>query len=179
MLDRLLLELLDHVLELLPLSTTLQSAQERQEALFSCAVVSKKVSDRAVPLLQRDALLNTRSQKDGFARRLEDTSFAKRVRSLQVDYDDAEPAMANEQLVSLTSRLPELRCFSWKGLYTAEFNLVNLQENLPSASFPYLLYSSVHLLLLRRTRHPLPSVPPPLRPSLDFSPSFTRVALPP
>jgi hypothetical protein len=62
MLDKLPLELLDHVLELLPPPSTIKGARERTKTLLSCCLVSKRVYERALPVLWRDIRLESEEQ---------------------------------------------------------------------------------------------------------------------
>jgi hypothetical protein len=59
MLDKLPLELLDHVLDHLPPPWTTKSARERTETLLSCCLVSKRVYERSLPVLWRDIRLES------------------------------------------------------------------------------------------------------------------------
>jgi hypothetical protein len=62
MLDQLPLELLDHILDLLPSPSTADGARERTDTLIVCCFVSKRVYERTLPVLWRDIRLESEEQ---------------------------------------------------------------------------------------------------------------------
>jgi hypothetical protein len=118
MLDRLPLEILDHVLDLLPPSNNLQDARDRRKALHSCTLVSKKVSERAGRLLIRDVFLSDGKRAKQLETRLQDdrtlASAIVYVRSL--DGDLLFP-LSSAQMSSLLGFLSSVRLFSWNRAY--------------------------------------------------------------
>jgi hypothetical protein len=110
MLDRLPLELLDHVLDLLPLPSTPVSASERSRALYTCCLVSKRVSERAFPLLRRDLPLQTATEFFSFVAHLDSSDGAtwrRTIRSLQVRWGFYQSHRYS--ILGVLERFPQLR----------------------------------------------------------------------
>jgi hypothetical protein len=96
MLDKLPLELLDHVLDLLPPSSTDKGARERTDTLLACCLVSKRVYERALPVLWRAIRLESEEQVSELLALVEAESekdLTSGVRSLVVTEDDEEYLM--------------------------------------------------------------------------------------
>jgi hypothetical protein len=109
MLDRLPLELLDHVLDLLPLPSTPVSASERSRALYTCCLVSKRVSERAFPLLRRDLPLQTSTESFSFVANLDSgdgATWRRAIRSLQIRWGSPH---TQHTIFSVLERFPQLR----------------------------------------------------------------------
>jgi hypothetical protein len=166
MLDKLPLELLDHVLDLLPPPSTFGGARERTDTLTACCLVSKRVYERSLPVLWREIRLDGLATFNLFVSRLETEptgKFPVSTRTLRVNVrygdeegpgweDDTESRVAN-QAVALLNYVPHLT-----QLYLAfdgELDLCQLASSLPSA-FSLLLGSFSANISFRR-----PSIAPP------------------
>jgi hypothetical protein len=98
MLDKLPLELLDHVLDLLPRPSTREGAHERTDALLSCCLVSKRVYERSLPVLWRNIRLKSEAQASALLAVTAETApqhLAASVRTLHIeDVEDEDEELS-------------------------------------------------------------------------------------
>jgi hypothetical protein len=142
MLDKLPLELLDHVLDLLPPPSTVKSARERADTLLACCLVSKRVSERSMPVLWRHLRLQTTKSFEDFAARvagqaavpLRHAPKSLRMECEKEDEDETiQPLLA--RVFNVLGSLPALRDL-YLDIGGEEVDLKALQQAVPSTSLP-------------------------------------------
>jgi hypothetical protein len=134
MLDKLPLELFDHVLDLLPPSSTDQGARGRTDALLSCCLVSKRVYERSLPVLWRNLHVNSEEQYCELLRRVElevsdDSKSFVRSLSAEVESKD-DMRFSSEDAVYLARKFCGLKALKVTG--TGTVDLQELATSLPS-----------------------------------------------
>lgn len=127
MLDKLPLELLDQVLDELPSSSTSKGARERTDPLLSLCLVSKRIYERALPVLWRDISRETGSSMKRLVDRLQIMPHLGR-NTHSIDVEDAvrgQEAAARSFPKQFAAALPlfparKSNCMSVDGLYGLE-----------------------------------------------------------
>jgi hypothetical protein len=141
MLDKLPLELLDHVLDLLPPSSTDQGARERTDTLLSCCLVSKRLHERSLPILWRNVRVNSEEQYCELFKRVE-FEFSDDVKALVRSFS-AEDEGNDDVLFPLEDAVYLARKFrGLKALKVTGTGTVDLQEL--ATSLPSELLSFCH-----------------------------------
>jgi hypothetical protein len=134
MLDKLPLELLDHVLDLLPPPSSRRGARERTDTLLACCLDSKLVKERALPVLWRSVRFEKKTSVCNFTEALSHASnpSSAHTRNVVIKPERGERPLIFEEIVEIFRLL-----LTAQELYLEvrdAVDLAMLQQTLPGAS---------------------------------------------